>query len=204
MAEPQRGEVPSGLDWDRIEAWAQQLAAGDLHHINAVFEANATVAPRIRWCPARDQIPTPQIRFLLDYWSNLKGQADLPKSDEVVLQHLASIQRYVALVDVIDDGRDCRYQRANPTMVALLGYDMTGMRVSDLLLSSYFVESLVAVYRAVYYRHEPLYTERPAAPTIYGSHFAVLPLADDGGKVVSFLVGVVPLGAGGLPIVADP
>ena len=193
------------LDWGRIETWAQQLARGDLGQVNAVFEANGALPPRVLWQPTSSQIQTPQLRFLWDYWTKLKGDARLPASRSVDLSALAPVSGYDALLDVVDGGRDFRYRRCSAVIAVLSGYDLTGRLVSEYSFGSlaiYLVESVVAFHRAAYCRGEPLYLERAPLRAAYGCHGLLLPLADDAGTVGGFLHGAVPIGAGGLPIPA--
>jgi hypothetical protein len=194
----------SRLDWGRIEAWAQQVARSDLGQVNAVFEANGDLAPRVLWQPTSTQIQTPQLRFLWDYWTKLKGDARLPASRSVDLA-LAPISS--SLLDVVDDGRDFRFRRCGAAIVALAGDDLTGRLASEHAIGSsavYLVESVLAIHRAAYRRGEPVYIDHAPAGGIipYGRHCLLLPLADDAGTVGGFLLGAVPIGAGGLPIPA--
>jgi hypothetical protein len=205
MAKPPSEDRSSRLDWGRIEAWAQQLARGDLAQINAVFEANGALAPRVLVQPKSSQIQTPQLRFLLDYWTKLKEDARLPASRSVDVRALTPISGYAGLLDVVDDGRDFRYRRCSAVIVALTGYDLTGKLVSEYAVGSsviYMVESTLAIHRAAYRRAEPVYVERAPVGAVmpHGWHSLLLPLADDAGTVGSFLHGAVPIGAGGLPI----
>jgi hypothetical protein len=201
--EPQSRGRSSRLDWGRIEAWTQQLARGDLSQVNAVFEANGALAPRVLWQPTSSQIQTPQLRFLWDYWTNLKGDARLPASRSVDHRALAPISGYEALLDVVDDGRDFRIRRCSTVFLALAGCDMTGKLVSEYAVGSSvvsIVESAIALHRAAYRRGEPLYVDGAPTRAAHGRHNLLLPLADDAGTVGGILHGVVPIGAGGLPI----
>ena len=196
----------SRLDWGRIEAWAQQVARADLAQVNAVFGAHGALAPRVLWQPTSSHIQTPQLRFLLDYWTKLKGGARLPASRAVDLRALAPIAGHEALLDAVDDGRDFHYQRSNAVLVAITGEDMTGRLVSEYAAGSYsdyfLLESGLALCRAAYSRGEPVYIERAPAGAMmtYAWHSLLLPLADDAGAVGGLLNGVVPIGAAGLPI----
>ena len=193
----------SRLDWERIEAWAQQLARGDLSQINAVFEANGALAPRVLWQPTSTQVQTPQLRFLWDYWTTLKGDARLPASRSVDLRALAPISGHEVLLDAVDDGRDFRFRRCSAVIVALAGYDLTGQLVSEYAVSSSLiciVESAIAFHRAAYRRGEPVYVDRAPMRAAHGWHMLLLPLADDAGTVGGFLKGVVPIDPAGLPI----
>lgn len=203
MVESPQGDS-SRLDWDRIEAWSQQLAASDLHQIDAVFEANgAAMAPRLRWSPRHDHLQTLPLRFLLAYWTNLEAGSDRPRRDSVDLGQLAPVRGYELLIDVIDEGRDFLYRYCGATIIALLGSDMTGRRLSELPESSYMAEYAVALYRAAYRRGEPAYMERTVAGASFAWHVLMLPLAEDSDRIGTFLVGAIPVGAAGLPITLD-
>jgi hypothetical protein len=150
-------------------------------------------------------VDTPQFRFLLDYWTKLKGDAHLPTRRSVDLRALARVSGYESLLDVADDGRDFRYRRCATVLVAFAGYDLTGKLLSEYAVGSsvvYMVESALAIYRAAYRRAEPVYVERaPAgAAMTHGWHSLLLPLADDADTVGGFLHGAVPIGAGGLQL----
>ena len=192
----------SPLDWGRIEAWAQQLARGDLGEFNAVFEANGDLAPRVLWQPTSSQVQTPQLRFLLDYWTKLKGDARLPASRSV---NLAQAPISGSLLDEVDDGRDFRFRHCSAAILALAGDDLSGRLISEYAVGSsvvYIIESVLAINRAAYRRAEPMYIDHAPAGAItpHGRHCLLLPLADDDGTVGSLLHGTVPIGAGGLPI----
>ena len=185
--------------------WAQQFARGDFGQINAVFEANGTLAPRVLWRPTSSEIQPPQLRFLFDYWTKLKGGARLPASRSVDRRALAPISGYDALLDVVDNGRDFRVRSGSAALVALAGYDLTGKLVSGYAVGSsvvYLIEGAIAINRAAYRRGEPVYIDNaPAGAVIpHGRRCLLLPLADDAGTVVGFLSGTVPIGAAGLPI----
>ena len=172
-----------------------------------MFEANGALAPRVLWQPTSSQIQTPPLRFLLDYWTKLKGDARLPARRSVDLRALAPISGHEGLLDAVDDGRDFRWQRSSAILVAITGEDMTGRLLSEYATAgfhfNYFLlESGLALCRAAYRRGEPVYIERAPAGAIitYGWHSLLLPLADDAGAVGGLLNGVVPIGTAGLPI----
>lgn len=200
MAELSSNDARSRIDWNRIEAWAQQLADGDTHEVSAAFEANATAVPRLWWRPRRAQLQTSELRFLLRYWTGLKAGTALPKSDRVDFGELTPILGHETIVDAVDDGRDFRYRRVSTAMTALVGDDMTGTLISTLPLAPHMLEGILALYRAVRRRGDPAYIERAPAGPVFESHALVLPLADASEKIESFLVGIIPIGSDGLPI----
>src|SRR5260221_11782314 len=151
LAGPPSEDRSARLDWGRIEAWAQQVAGGDLGQINAVFEANGALAPRVLWQPTGTQIQTPQLRFLWDYWTNLKGDARLPASRSVDLSALPPISG--SFLDVVDDGRDFRFRRCSAAILALADDDLAGRLISEAAVGSsvvYIIESAIAFYCAAY------------------------------------------------------
>jgi hypothetical protein len=193
----------SRLDWGRIEAWAQQVARGDLGQVNMAFEANGDLAPRVLWQPTSSQIQTTQLRFLWDYWTKLKGAARVPARRSVDLARVAPISS--SLLDVVGDGRDFRFRRFGAAVLAVAGDDLTGRLLSEHAIGSaaaYLIESAIAFYRAAYRRAEPVYIDHAPAVGIipYGRYSLLLPLADDAAAVAGFLLGAVPIGAGGLPL----
>lgn len=202
MTGPPAEHRTSRLDWSRVEAWAEQFARGDLSQMNAVFAANGAVAPRVLWRPHSRQLPSLQLRFILDYWSDLKGEADLPRSSGVDLRQLAPILGYETLIDVVDGGRDFRYRRCGGVLIGVSGNDMTGKLLSEHPTSAYVVESSLALYRAACRRREPVYTERTPAAAAFTKSWQrlLLPLTGDANRIESFLVGSVPIGAEGLPV----
>jgi hypothetical protein len=205
LARPPSEDRSPRLDWGRIEAWAQQVAAVTSARSTRCSRLMGLWRPRVLWQPTSSQIQTPQLRFLWDYWTKLKGDARLPASRSVDLSALAPIFGYEALLDVVDDGRDFRYRRGSDVIAVLAGYDLTGKLVSEYSIGSlaiYLVESVLAIHRAAYRRAEPLYLERAPMRAAYGCHGLLLPLADDAATVAGFLHGAVPIGAGGLPIPA--
>ncbi len=144
------------------------------------------------------------MRFLFDYWTNLKRDACLPASSSVDLRALAPVSGCEALLDVVDDGRDFRSRRFSAAVKAFTGHDLTGQLVSAYAgapFGLYIVEGTLALYRAAYRRGDAVYVERRlAAVSPHSWYNLMLPLADDAGAVGSFLRGAVLVGPGELPI----
>ncbi|CAN0605169.1 unnamed protein product, partial [Ectocarpus sp. 12 AP-2014] len=71
---------------------------------------------------------------------------------------------------------------------------VTGKLISQTPWQGVVMDFFYAVYRAVLIRPEPLYTEHepPAEVGVKLWHRLMLPLVDDGGKVIRVLVGNVP------------
>src|ERR1700731_2899029 len=63
LARPPSEDRSPRLDWGRIEAWAQQVAGGDLGQVNAVFEANGALAAT--GAVAADEEPDPNAAITL-------------------------------------------------------------------------------------------------------------------------------------------
>lgn len=190
------------LDWQRVERWAGEIAAGEIAGVRAVFAAEEARGPEIRWRPPVESLVAPQHRFLLRYWSDLAGTRPMPPAREVDAMEMRPALGYVNLLDVVDSGRDFRYRVFGSIVAAVSGFDMTGQMASELRASAYVVEFGLAVFRAALRRGEPLFTEHGPPATVYTStwHRLVLPLANAEGAIARLLVGAVPIAHDGRPV----
>jgi hypothetical protein len=190
---------PVSIDWDRVERWSAEIAAGDLRSIDQAFEAHNVTAPRVQWRPTPEQLTTAPLRFLAEYWEGLRQQERLPHHRQVDALAMRPALGYIMLVDVVDRGRDFRYRLYGSIVARVSGVDLTGHLTSTHHASIYVTEFALASYRACWRLRTPLYTERTPAlaeRTTLWQRLA-LPLVDDTGEVVRFLVGSVPLSRDG-------
>jgi hypothetical protein len=192
----------AGLDWQRIERWAAAITAGDCAEIRQVFAVAGARGPELRWDPPVESLATPQLRFLLRYWNDLRGIRALPHMRGIDAIELRAALGYINLLEPVDHGRDFRYRVFGTVVAAVSGFDLTGQLASRLKASAYIVEFGLAVFRAVRRRGEPLLTEHGPPATLYTAtwHRLVLPFADDHGEVVRLLSGNVPMTFDGKPI----
>ena len=187
------------IDWNRVEQWTAQIAAGDLCSIVAAFRAHTAHAPRVLWHPAPDQLSPGPLRFLAGHWRSLCGEGKLPHHRQVDPLAMRPALGYIMLVDAIEDGRDFRYRLYGSIVARVSGAELTGRLLSHHPASAYVTEFSLASYRAGLLLRAPLYTERvPALAewTVLWQRLA-LPLVNDAGEVIRFLAATVPLSRDG-------
>lgn len=191
----------ASLDWQRIERWAAAIAGGDATAVREVFAAAGARGPELCWHPPPERLVTPQHRFLLRYWSDLRGSRLQPHLSEIDAMEMRPALGYVNLLETVDDGRDFRYRVFGSVVAAVSGFDLTGQLVSRLRASAYIVEFTLAVFRAAQRRGEPLFTEHgpPATDHTSSWHRLVLPFGNDRGDIARLLVGMVPMTHDGKP-----
>lgn len=191
------------LDWQRVERWAAAIAAGEAAGLRDVFAAAGARGPELRWDPPVESLATPQHRFLLRYWSDLRGTRPLPHMREIDAVEMRPALGYVNLLEPVENGRDFRYRVFGTVVAAVSGFDLTGQLASGLKASAYIVEFGLAAFRAVQRRAEPLFTEHGPPAAVYTStwHRLVLPFGNDRGEVVRLIVCAVPVTHDGKPLV---
>lgn len=184
------------LDRAEIDRFTNAILAGEGGLIDAVFRANGNNPPLLRWAPDADDLPKPQLKFLLDRWNALRGDAALPPRKTIDPVALKPALGFIMLLDAVDDGWDYVYRLYGSEITPHVVRDYTGMRTSELVMSghTYITHFYIACYRAARQRRAPLYTENTPPPSIAVKvwHRLLLPFADAAGDPNHFLVGNVP------------
>ncbi|HUC65312.1 MAG TPA: PAS domain-containing protein [Stellaceae bacterium] len=193
---------PPAFDWQRVERWTAEVAAGDTGDVCAAFSERGARGPALSWQPMVEALGAHQLRFLLRYWEDLRGTRRLPAYREIDAVEMRPALGYVHLLDAVEGGRDFRYRVFGSIVAAVSDFDMTGQLASTLKASAYVGEFGLASLRAVFARREPLFTVHGPPTAIYTAtwHRLILPLADDQGDVARVLVGMVPMAHDGRPV----
>jgi hypothetical protein len=192
------------IDEALIADWTDRTAGGDVAAVQAAFRMHGAHGPEIIWDPPVEQLGDSPLRRLLAYWSTLATPERLPAANRIDPVEMRTALGYVALLDVIEDGRDFRYRLFGTTLAAVSEFDMTGRMLSEHPASPYIVEFLLAAYRAALRRQAPLFTEHAPAGTVVVTAWQrlILPLVDEAGQVVRFLSGNLPVAPQGRTISA--
>ncbi|HEX3498909.1 MAG TPA: PAS domain-containing protein, partial [Stellaceae bacterium] len=114
------------LDWDRIDRWTADIAAGDITAISATFTRHGAAPPGLTWNPAAELFDTESLRFLIAYWHGLAASGTLPHLKQIDPMALRPALGYVMLLDLIGGGRDFRYRVYGSIIASVSGFDMTG------------------------------------------------------------------------------
>lgn len=188
------------LDWDRVNAWTDDIAAGELSRIRSVFRGYGADVTDLTWSPPLSRLP-PILDFLAGYWNALDrhGASGLPHLAQIDPFAMRPALGYVMLLDVVDGGRDFRYRLHGSTLAEISGFDMTGRMLSEFRASGYVAEFAVAADRAACRRRAPVYARRRpvGAERVMVWHRLCLPLVDDNDEVARLLIGTAPIDARG-------
>jgi hypothetical protein len=186
-------------DWLRIERWHQDLLAGRLERIRAVFAANGLGAADMVRSPEPALLQSPANRFLLDYWRGEHGaDGSLPPVSAVDPVRLAPALGRLLVVEPVDGGADFRYRLYGSITAAFVNLEMTGKLLSNHPVGPEMVCFGIALYRALMDRPEAVLTTfLPAVANYARWERLVLPFIGKDGSVRRFIVGNVPFAADG-------
>lgn len=182
-------------NWERIVAWTNRVVAGEIQDIARAFAKDGLSAPAVLWCPQESDLPAEPLRFLLGYWSALRGDGATPHYRRVDPAAMRPALGFVMVLDAVDCDRDFRYRLFGSSIARVSGFDMTGRLMSTHPAGRDAVEFSIAATRASVQRRLPLYTERQPAraeKTMRWPRLA-LPLSDDSGRIVRILAATVAL-----------
>ena len=135
-------------------------------------------------------IAHPELAALREFWDQKRGARRMPARADIDVQELKRWLGHLALLDVVDGGRDFVFRVHGVDLVELFGFDMTGKAVSE---ATSAVETLVAEeYRRVVNDKAPLLVRRqhgqPDRDFVNISKL-ILPLSPDGETVDMILFG---------------
>lgn len=190
------------IDLAAIDAMRDEVVAGGTEKLVAPFRACGLRLPVVRWNPAPDSLPGPQLTFLLRHWMDLRARHGAVRPEHVDPFDLRPVLGHVLLLDVLEDGLDYRYRLYGSEIARVAGFDMTGKRTSEMVTGVLASSFYLALYRALLLRSEPLYSwhEMPMEITINNWDRIVLPLWDADGRIARIIACNIP----GLPTIRMP
>jgi len=179
---------------------SEAIEVNDSDAINMRFEAAGFASPTIRWDPTLDDIESKELRFLLHYWRELRGDAEIPHLSKVDALDLKPCLGYLMLLDIGEE--ELTYRLYGSKIARVSGFDMTGKTVSAITSHSFIPTFFNACYRAARRRRIPILTEHQAPPeiSVYNWTRLILPLVNDAGEITRFIAGNIP----GLPRTERP
>lgn len=177
------------FDFSMLNAAAVDLSGGDQRALDLLFRGGGINGPKVIWNPSLDDLPRDGLRFLLGHWQGMAKDDALPLVGGLDPIDLRPALGNIMLVDVADDGRDFRYRLYGSAIALISSGDKTGRSVID--FEGIPAQFFYVVYRAALIRRCPVYTHHyPSGTTNFRCwHRLTLPLADESGKVVRYLVG---------------
>src|SRR3546814_4341645 len=70
------------ISWKTVERWTQGLIDQECREIRAAFVGDGVTAPQVVWSPTEEGLPTPMMRHVHRYWTELRGSEVAPRSEE--------------------------------------------------------------------------------------------------------------------------
>jgi hypothetical protein len=180
------------------------IAAEEVRDIARVFAMDGLSAPVVRWCTQESDFLVEPLRFLLAYWSTLRGNHAVPHYRSIDPAAMRPVLGFLMVLETIESGRDFRYRLFGSSIARVSGFDMTGRPMSAHPASPYATEFAIASTVASVQGGLPLYTERQpvrAEKTMRWPRLT-LPLRDDSNRIVRVLGGTVPLDRDGRIVTA--
>jgi hypothetical protein len=192
-------DIAVSTDWLRVEQWHQDLLAGRLERIRAVFAAAGQGGFDFARSPEPAMLQAPSNRFLLEYWLAERGaDGSLPPVSAVDPVRLAPVLGRLLVVEPVDGGADFRYRLYGSRTAAFVNFEMTGKLVSDHPAGPEIVCFGMALYRTLMERPEPVLTIfHPVIANYARWERLALPFIGKDGMIRRFVVGNVPFGADG-------
>lgn len=171
---------------------SEAIEVNDSEAIRVRFAAAGFTPPMIKWDPALEDIEHRELRFLLGYWRDLRGDAEIPHLSKVDALDLRPCLGYLMLLDIGEE--ELTYRLYGSKIVRASGFDMTGKTVSAITSHSFIPTFFNACYRAARRRRIPILTQHQAPPevSVFNWTRLILPLVDDTGAVTRFLAGNIP------------
>lgn len=153
------------------------------------FAARGARLEALTWSPTTAVTDQEVMRFLIEYWDQLRGSESLPQASAVSPFDLKPALGHIVLIDVLDDGWNGRFRLYGTKVAETYGRDMTGRLLSDIDGGNYASVFFRALYRAACLRKTSSYTHHfpPAHVAVESWQRLALPLAGPDGEVARFL-----------------
>lgn len=136
----------------------------------------------------------PRLPRLLAWWRGRCGEASPPPVTAIDALDLRFILGWLMVIEAIEGGVDFRYRLYGSKIVDVMGWDLTGRKVSDTFpeVAGFFCD----IYRAALQHRHPVLTRHtpPRAVLVAQWERLILPFVGADGQIARFLVGAVVLG----------
>lgn len=151
-----------------VEELTNSLMMGDPVPTSRLFHAQGLDAAEVVWAPCSKGTGSEKLGFLIDYWHEARRDDALPTCDAIDPVALKPVLGHVLVCEPVDGGQDFLIRLYGTKMAQSMGRDLTGERVSRFQPDSYINAFILATYRAVAQRREPLFTRHwPSQQAIF-------------------------------------
>ena len=179
---------PTEILWAR----AKELVNEDYVPLSLLMRQLGSPAPTITWNPQIDALPQSDLKFLLQWWNDSRGEKMAASPADVDPFKLRPILGKLAVLDVLNGGEEFKYRLYGSVIIQEPGKDLTGKLLSEIWtpMRSFFA----ITYRAILLRKEPLYTRHEPHHSLKMTTWdrLILPLSN-GNDVERIIVALVPV-----------
>jgi hypothetical protein len=153
------------------------------------FAARGARLEVLIWSPTTADTDHEVMRFLIEYWNRLRGDAPMPQASAVTPFDLKPALGHIVLIDVLDEGWNGRFRVYGTKVAETYGRDMTGRLLSDIDGGNYASIFFRALYRAAWLQQKPYYSQHFPPPHVAVESWQrlAMPLAGPDGQVSRFL-----------------
>lgn len=143
--------------------------------------------------PSLEDLPTEDLRWMLGFWNNLRGDRDMPARSDFSPADMVPLLPYISLIDVESDPQRFRIRLVGTGIVAESGVDLTGHYQDELKKTEKVIERCDWMVK----NRQPLYAQNVPldwASLDFSSYgILMMPLSADG-ENVDMLLGFVDFG----------
>ena len=123
------------------------------------YQANpnaGTPAPVSPFRITLDEISSPAVSRGVAYWQSLRGTRRFPPRHALSTREMAPFLRHVALIQVLEGGKDYRFRLVGDAHVEARGHDFSGETISEMQAEApLFADRSYALYEYVRSTGEP-------------------------------------------------
>ncbi|HEY9567719.1 MAG TPA: PAS domain-containing protein, partial [Thalassobaculum sp.] len=132
------------ISWKTVERWTQGLIDQECREIRAAFVGDGVTAPQVVWSPTEEGLPTPMMRHVHRYWTELRGSEVAPHHREIDPFGFVPALGYANILETVEGSLDLRYRLFGSLAARISGFDMTGRLLSEHPASRYVAEFALA------------------------------------------------------------
>lgn len=137
-----------------------------------------------------EEVPCPFVTELGNYWFSLCPEGGLPLVGQFDLIEFPQHAPWIAIVDVLDQGKDFRLRMVGTKVTRVFGGDITGSALSE--GGRQFVEERIGkIYRYVHYTGGPIWgggrVGNIDGRAGFESAACLLPLVDEKGEMAQII-----------------
>ncbi len=99
------------------------------------------------------------LQLLYDHWRARKQGGALPRFSDINMAEIPLVLPHMVLLEPVGNGEDFCYRYSGSALLAAVGVDYTGKRMSEGLPAGPYLDYLLGIHREAMNERRPLYAE---------------------------------------------